>query len=224
MDNSTVVFDLDGTLIDTAPDLVRATNHVITGAGFAPATEAFLRPYISFGTRVMIDEAVKAQGTILTATDLDSLFEQLIAFYGANIAVDSRPFPGLVKVLDNLVGTGTTIAICTNKREDMAKVLMHELGLTDYFKAITGRDTFPVCKPDPEHLFGAIRMAEGDVARAVMVGDSDVDVATAKAARIPVIGVTFGYTSVPVTELECDAVISHYDEFEVALDAVRPWN
>ena len=222
MSSQTVVFDLDGTLIDTAPDIIRATNHVLEQAGYETVAAEFISPYISYGTRVMIAESVKHQGDTISETRLDGMFDQLIAYYGANIAVDSRPFPGLMEVLNTLRTRCINIAICTNKREDMARLLMQELGLTSYFKAITGRDTFPVCKPDPEHLFGAIRLAGGAPNRSVMVGDSTTDHATAKAANIPIIGVTFGYTDIPVIELDCEAVISHFDDFLAALDQVMP--
>lgn len=222
MNQQTVVFDLDGTLIDTAPDLILATNHVLAGAGFEPASNEFLRPLISYGTRVMIAESVKHQGDVIAEDRLDALFNKLIDFYGANIANESKPFPGLIGVLDALRARGTAIAICTNKREDMAHLLMAELGLSSYFKAITGRDTFPVCKPDPEHLFGAIRLAGGSARHSVLVGDSTTDHATAKAAAVPFIGVTFGYTDIPIAELDCEATISHYADFLSALDDVMP--
>ena len=150
------------------------------------------------------------------------MFGKLIEFYGRNIAVASAPFPGLVDVLDTLQSRGMAIAICTNKREDMAKLLMQELGLTSYFKVITGRDTFAVCKPDPEHLLSAIRLAGGTAGRSVMVGDSTTDYETAKAANIPIIGVTFGYTDIPVANLDCEAVISDYADFLPALDRLMP--
>ena len=222
MTSQTVVFDLDGTLIDTAPDLILATNHVLVGAGYEPVSPEFILPHISYGTRVTIAEGIKHQGREVEEDRLDEMFTELIAFYGANIAVESRPYPGLIEVLDSLTARGIIIAICTNKREDMARLLMSELGLTSYFKAITGRDTFPVCKPDPEHLFGAIRLAGGESKRCVMVGDSTTDYETAKAAKIPIIGVTFGYTDIPVAELDCEAIISHYDDFLPALDQVMP--
>lgn len=220
MGNLTVVFDLDGTLIDTAPDLVLATNHVLETAGYQPVSSAIIRPFISYGSRVMIEKGIQQQGREISPGQLDELFSRLIKFYGRNIAVESRPFPGLLDVLDTLRARGTTMAICTNKREDMARRLMEELEMTLYFSAITGRDTFPMCKPDPEHLFGAIRLAGGEPDSTVMVGDSSTDHATAKAAGIPIIGVTFGYTDVPVTELDCDATIEHYSDFLTALDTV----
>ena len=221
MSDFTVVFDLDGTLIDTAPDLIRSTNYVLEANDYAPVSEDFIRPVISFGTREMLRAGVEALGEKPTENHLDALFHDLLAHYGANIAVESRPFPGLTGVLDELRGAGVRIAVCTNKREGMSRLLLEKLGMTDYFDAITGRDTFPVHKPDPEHLLGAIRLARGDRAKAVMVGDSETDVLTAKAAAIPVIGVTFGYTDKHVTELDCDGVISHYNAFLDTLDRVR---
>jgi phosphoglycolate phosphatase len=220
MSSHTVVFDLDGTLIDTAPDLIRATNHTLVSAGYEPVTPEFIRPFISYGTRVMLSEGIKHQQGAVSAARLDALFHQLIDYYSANIAVDSRPFPGLVGVLDELRTRGATLAICTNKREDMAHLLMAELGLDGFFTAITGRDTFAVCKPHPEHLLGAIRLAGGEAGRSVMVGDSTTDHATAKAAGVPIIGVTFGYTDVPVVELDCAATISHYEDFLAAFDGI----
>ena len=220
MSNQTVVFDLDGTLIDTAPDLILATNHVLEGAGFDPASAEYLRPYISYGARRMIAEGLKPQSDTVSQTDIDAMFVKFIDFYSANIAVKSAPFPGMIDVLDGLRSQGATIAICTNKQEQMAKLLMRELDLTHHFEVITGRDTFPVCKPDPAHLVETVRLAGGNVAHAVMVGDSTTDYETAKAAKIPIIGVIFGYTDVPLVELDCEAVISHYREFHDALHRI----
>lgn len=213
----TIVFDLDGTLIDTAPDLIAAVNHILEVQGHHPLEEALLRPVISFGGRHMIETGLVLRGQEPSKHEVDHLFLRFIAYYSANIAVHSRPFPGLLDVLDNLAARGARLAVCTNKREDLARQLLNELGMMDRFAALTGRDTFPVHKPHPGHLTNTIAKANGDPARAVMIGDSDTDVQTAKAATIPVIGVTFGYTDVPVTELGCDAVISHYAEFEAAL-------
>ncbi len=221
MSNLTVAFDLDGTLIDTAPDLIRSTNYVLEANGYPPVTDELIRPVISFGTREMLRAGIKSHGETAEEARLDTLFHQLLEHYGANIAVESRPFPALIDVLDALRGQGARLAVCTNKREDMTRILLGELQLTNYFDAITGRDTFPVHKPDPEHLFGAIRLAGGDPANAIMVGDSETDVLTAKAAAVPVIGVTFGYTDKPITELGCDGVISHYDTFLETLEMIR---
>lgn len=221
MRDLTLVFDLDGTLIDTAPDLVHATNHVISAEGIEPVPSAALRPWISYGARRLIEVALSARGENRSVSDVDGMLDRFLHYYEANISVSSRPFAGLEQVLDLAGASGARLAVCTNKREHLSRKLLSELGLLDRFAAIAGRDTFTVCKPHPEHLFGAIRLAGGERGRAVMVGDSDVDVATAKAAGIPVVAVSFGYTSIPVGELEADAVIDHYDDFMPALSRLR---
>lgn len=220
MQHHTIVFDLDGTLVDSAPDLILATNHVLVDAGFNRVDPAFIRPFISFGTKRMIEEGVRHQGRTISDEQHEAMFRNLIAFYMDNMAVESRPFPGLEDVLNTLGERDATIAICTNKLERMAVLLMDELGLGHHFKTITGRDTFPVCKPDPEHLLATIRQAGGDPARSVMVGDSTTDYTTAKAAGVPIIGVTFGYTDVPLADLECEGLISHYQDFLGTLEGI----
>jgi phosphoglycolate phosphatase len=213
----TLVFDLDGTLVDTAPDLIRAANHVLASEGLPAIAGNELRPAISFGARQMLATGLKVHGIRRSEAELDGLLDRFLAFYEANIAVESRPFPGVLEVLDHFRAEGALIAVCTNKREQLSRQLLGELGLAPRFRAIAGRDTFAVCKPHPDHLLGAIRLAGGDPRRAVMVGDSDTDIQTAKAARIPIVGVTFGYTDVPVTKLGADAVIDDYTEFRPAL-------
>ena len=147
----------------------------------------------------------------------DRLF---LPYYETNIAVLSRPFEGVPELLDTLRGAGARIAVCTNKFEALSKSLLSQLRLDDKLAAVAGRDTFAVCKPDPGHLTGTIALAGGNVERAVMVGDSEVDVATAIAAKVPCIGVSFGYTPRPIRELGADMVIDHYREFLPALQTV----
>lgn len=216
----TIVFDLDGTLIDTAPDLIEAVNHVIGTFGHQPLEPQRLRPAISFGGRHMIETALSHYGQDAATAEVDQLFLRFIAHYSENIAVHSRPFPGLKDQLDALAARGATLAVCTNKREDLARQVLSELGLLDKFATLTGRDTFPVHKPHPAHLLRTIEKAGGNPASGVMIGDSATDVKTAKAAELPVIGVTFGYTDVSVREMACDAVIEHYDELPAALSKV----
>lgn len=222
MRDITLAFDLDGTLVDTAPDLIRATNHVLASRGIEPLPPERLRAEISFGARHMIAAGMKHWGITCSEDELDHMFGSFIEYYNANIAVESRPFDGLRNVLEGCLAEGARLAVCTNKQEGLSRQLLDALGLLDLFSGLAGRDTFSVCKPHPDHLRGAIRLAGGDPARAVMVGDSEVDIATAKAARLPVIGVTFGYTHIPVTELAPDAVIDGYGEFRAALDRVLP--
>jgi phosphoglycolate phosphatase len=216
----TVVFDLDGTLVDTAPDLTAACNHVFGLLELAPVSVAALHPFISHGSRAMIDAGLRLHEVALPAAEIDRLHQRFFAYYTANIAVFSRPFEGVVEVLEALRAGGARLAVCTNKLEGLSRQLLGELRLDTRFDAIAGRETFAVCKPAPGHLTGAIAMAGGASERAVMVGDSEVDFATAIAAGVPSVGVTFGYTPRPVHELGAGAVIDHYREFMPALERV----
>ncbi|MEM7776491.1 MAG: HAD family hydrolase [Pseudomonadota bacterium] len=216
----TVAFDLDGTLIDTAPDLIATAQAVIAKRGLGPVPEDVIQPLISFGSRRMLEAAFAHHGVITTSAEIDRLFTAFLQHYRDNIAVHSQPYPKLRNVLEHLKREGAAIAVCTNKLESPSRLLLDALNLTSAFAFIAGRDTFPVHKPDPGHLIGAIEQAGGIRTQAVMVGDSDVDVSTAKAAGVPVIGVTFGYTPVSVRELGCDAVIDHYDEFMPIIDQI----
>lgn len=214
---STLVFDLDGTLIDTAPDLVRATNHVLASLDLPAVSIDELKNWVGFGARRMIVAGLTHNAKRLPEPEIDRLLEDFLTFYASNIAIDSKPFPGAVAALERFASKGTTLAICTNKSEALAKQLMQELGLTDHFRVIAGRDTYPVQKPDPGHLTATIKDAGGAVDRAVMVGDSLTDIATAKAAKIPVVGVTHGYSDRPIADLGADALISHFDDLDCAI-------
>jgi phosphoglycolate phosphatase len=219
---TTIVFDLDGTLVDTAPDLAAATNHALSLAGLAPLTVAELHPFIGHGSRAMIDAGLRVHGASPDGQELTRLHDAFLAYYAANIAVGSRPFEGIPALLEGLLAAGARLAVCTNKLEALSKALLQALGLDARFAVIAGRDTFAVFKPAPGHLTATIERAGGDTRRAVMVGDSEVDFATAIAARVPAIGVTFGYTPRPVRELAAElalaAVIDHYGEFLPALE------
>ena len=217
-----VVFDLDGTLLDTAPDLVVAVNHVLVKAGGQPVEEAWMRPYVSFGGREMIRRGLVFQDIEHSDTELNALFDEFVAYYSANVSVKTQPFPGLLDELSRLRELGVRLAVCTNKLEGLTRPLLDQMDMTHWFDAVTGRDTFPVCKPDPRHLLGTIERAGGDPTRAVMLGDSNTDIKTAKAAGVPVVAVTFGYTDVPVTELSPDRVISHYDQLKTELETLLP--
>ena len=217
MRDLTLVFDLDGTLVDTAPDLIRAVNHVLALEGLPAVEDDKLRPAISAGSRQMLITGLRLHDVKRSEAEVDVLLDRFLDFYGSCIAVESRPFPGAPEELQRLRAEGAMLAICTNKREQLSRQLLRELGLAPLFRAIAGRDTFPVCKPHPDHLLGAIRLAGGNPCRAIMVGDSVTDIQTARAARIPIIGVTFGYTDIPVAKLGADAVVDHYFELRPAL-------
>jgi phosphoglycolate phosphatase len=157
----------------------------------------------------MIEEALRRAGA---AEDIDEMLAEFLVHYEANIAAESRPFPGAVASLETLAASGARLAICTNKREYLTRKLLEALGLQHYFQGIAGRDTFSVWKPDPGHLIQVIAQAGGELSRAIMVGDSDVDIRTAKDASVPSILVSFGYAREALGELVPDAVISHFDE------------
>ena len=215
--NATIVFDLDGTLVDTAPDLTNALNEVLTRRGYTAVPAETIRAYVSHGARVMIEEALR----LVSAEDnVDRMLAEFLAHYEANIAAESRPFPGAVAALDSLAAQGATLAVCTNKREHLSRLLLQALQIEDYFAAIAGRDTFAVSKPDPGHLTGTIALAGGNPSRAVMVGDSEVDLRTARAASVPAIIVSFGYAASPLDGLAPAAVIDHFDELETRVAAL----
>lgn len=220
MKNFTVVFDLDGTLVDTAPDLLNAVRHVLRLMDVAEFDIEPIRKQISYGGRAMIAEALRLSGREdVPDNDLDRMFDEFVDYYAANIAVESAAYKGVELVLRALNEAGARLAVCTNKREDLSRKLLKELGLHPYFHAVVGRDTLPVHKPDPGHLIGSIILADGNPGRAVMVGDSDTDVNTARQAGIPVVGCTFGYSPVPMEQIQPDAIISSYGELQDAISS-----
>lgn len=218
----TLVFDLDGTLVDTAPDLLRTLNHVLGQAGCPPRPLEEVRPFISFGARRMIVEGLAAEGAERGACEIDTLLAAFLDHYAANVAVDSRPYPGVVESLEWASAAGARLAVCTNKYERLSRSLLSAVGLARYFHAVAGRDTFPVWKPDAGHLTGAVEMAGGDAARAIMIGDSATDVKTARAAGVPSIVVTFGYSEYPPRELGADAVVDRFAELTSVIPRLIP--
>ena len=217
MSQPIIVFDLDGTLVDTAPDLLESLNHTLGTGGATLTDTAGFRQFVGHGARVMIERAYKAQQRELLVEEHDRLFGVFLDHYGANIPGRSQPYPGVVAALERFAAAGYIMAVCTNKTEDFSRRLIASLGLGPHFSAICGQDTFNHRKPDPRHLTETIVMAGGDSGRALMVGDSRTDIDTAKAAGIPVVAVDFGYTDRHVREFEPSKVISHFDELTVEL-------
>ena len=205
-----VVFDLDGTLVDTAPDLVATLNIIFAREGLPPVAYEAARNMVGGGARLMIERGLAAEGRDLAAPDVDRLVADFIEYYAEHIADHSRPFPGLDAALDELAGRGCRFAVCTNKLEWLSVRLLDALGLTRRFEAICGSDTFGVQKPNPELLRRTIARAHGHPAGAVMVGDSANDINTARAAGIPVVAVDFGYSEVPIRELRPDRAVSAF--------------
>ncbi len=208
----TIVFDLDGTLIDTAPDLIATLNHTLARQGLPVVPYATARPLIGGGARGMIERALAVEGRSCSTADVDRLYSAFVAHYAGHIADRSRPFPQLEAALDRLAEAGHQLAVCTNKLEWLSKRLLDALQLTERFAAICGQDTFGVLKPDPEIFRLTVRRAGGEPKRAIMVGDSATDIRTARAAQVPVVAVDFGYTDVPIASLRPDRVISSFAE------------
>jgi len=212
-----IVFDLDGTLIDTAPDLVDSLNAVFARRGYPAVPFDAARTMIGGGPRVMIKHAVEAQKREYSPDVLDDLYRDFVAHYAEHIAERSRPFPCLIDALDALAKEGHRFAVCTNKLERLSVMLLKELGLAHRFEAICGQDTFGMQKPDPEMLRRTIAAAGGSAQHAIMIGDSLTDIRTARGAGVPVIAVDFGYTDRPVTEFDPDRIISRFDQLPAAI-------
>jgi phosphoglycolate phosphatase len=207
-----VVFDLDGTLVDTAPDLLESLNLSLSAGGMAAVDEAGFRRFVGHGGKVMIERAFAARQRVLAVDEHDRLLKIFMEAYAKSIPGKSQPYPGVVETLDRLERAGCLMAVCTNKYEANSVALIEALGLGKYFAAICGQDTFAFRKPDPRHLLETIARAGGDPRNAVMVGDSQTDIDTAKAAGIPVVAVDFGYTDRHVREFDPSRIISHFDE------------
>jgi phosphoglycolate phosphatase len=206
---ATIVFDLDGTLVDTAPDLISALNYVLAREGLAPVPLHSARSMIGQGARKLIERGLEVEGREMSPEQISGLTSDFIAFYAEHIADESRPFEGLLDALDDLAAQGHRLAVCTNKLEWLSKRLLDKLAMTDRFAAICGADTFGVSKPDPTILRQTVQTAGGEIARTIMVGDAGPDVGVARRTGVPVIGVSFGYTDIPMIELKPDRLIGH---------------
>ena len=188
----TIIFDLDGTLVDTAGDLTASLNHVLGLMGRRPVPPESVRAMVGHGARKLLERGLAATGA-MTAEMVEAGVQPFLDHYAANIAVHSRPFAGVERALDRLEGQGLRLAVCTNKPERPARALLASLGLGDRFAAIGGGDSFPVRKPDPGHLLATIAAAGGTPETAVMVGDHRNDVRAAAGAGLPCIFAAWGY-------------------------------
>lgn len=207
-----LVLDLDGTLADTIRDLIPVLNRVTATVGLPAIDTKDVGHVVGHGAKAMLARAFTFHGQAADGAMIDRLFDEFLIDYEANIASETVLFDGVEDALDRFAGHGWRLAVCTNKMERLARLLLDELGVTQRFAAITGADTFAYRKPDPRHLTGTVELAGGDVAKAVMVGDSTTDIRTAKAAGVPSVAVDFGYSDIPVGQLGADRIISHYSE------------
>ena len=220
MSAPTIVFDLDGTLVDTAPDLISALNVVLDREGLPPVPLDSARNMIGAGARKLIERGLEVEGRAATVSDIERMTRDFIAYYADHIAEGSRPFEGLEGALDALAARGCRLAVCTNKLEWLSKRLLDQLGLSPRFAAICGADTFGVAKPDPAILRQTVARAGGALSSTIMVGDAGTDIGVARRAGVPVIGVSFGYTDVPIEDLKPDRLIHHMRDLPAAVAAL----
>jgi len=216
----TIVYDLDGTLADTAEDLVATLNWLLAKEGLKPMPVESAGSLVGAGARALIERGFAASGKTLDAPAMEALFADYLSYYSAHIMDRSRLYPGVDKALAAFAHAGWRQAVCTNKTESLAKLLITKLGIAERFAFICGQDTFGVGKPDAKPLLETIAASGGARKRAIMVGDSGTDILTARAANVPVIAVDFGYADVPVKDLGPDRVISHFDQLMAACEAL----
>jgi phosphoglycolate phosphatase len=222
---ATIVFDLDGTLVDTAPDLVWALNATMDLEGLPHMKIETVRQMVGQGARVLIERASKLHGVTFSPARIDELTEHYVRFYAADIARHSKPFPGVLDSLDALGALGAKFAVCTNKRTGLSVQLLEALNIADRFSAIVGADSVRERKPHPDHYRTAVTAAGGVVRRSLMVGDSVADVASARGVGAPVVVVSFGYSDVSAEALGADVLLHRFSDLAPAcrrLLAARP--
>ncbi|WP_233237184.1 phosphoglycolate phosphatase [Bordetella sp. LUAb4] len=209
---ATIAFDLDGTLVESAPDLIGAVNAVLVAENYRPLAYEEGRPFVSRGARWLLQRGLELAGAQDPPARGAALFGNFISYYSAHIADESRPFPGVIEALDILKGAGARLVVCTNKPTELSRSLLHKLGIAELFDGIVGIDAVTAPKPDPAHLIEAVQAVNGDLSRTVMVGDADTDAGAARSAGTPLILVDFGYSDVPAAELAPDILLHHYDK------------
>jgi phosphoglycolate phosphatase len=214
----TIAFDLDGTLVETAPDLIGTLNRMLAARDIPEMPVEAAQHLVGHGALALLRHGFQEAGAAWDEGQAPALLEEFLADYLANIAVHSRPYDGVVGTLERLAARGAILCVATNKRTDLSLLLLDRLDLTRHFAAIVGPDKVSARKPSGAHLIEAVRMAGGDPARAVMVGDAPPDVGAAKNAGLPCIVVTYGYTPIAPAELGGDVLIDAFAQLETAID------
>ncbi|MBV8169809.1 MAG: phosphoglycolate phosphatase [Alphaproteobacteria bacterium] len=212
-----VILDLDGTLIDSAPDLRAAANTVLAEAGRPPLDLPTIRRFIGDGVRVLVERAFAATGPAIAGPALDEATARYVALYEAAATVLTRPYDGVPETLARLRGAGLTLAVCTNKPVAAAGIVLRDLGLAPLIDAVSGGDSVARRKPDPEHVRDALRRLGGSAEAAAMVGDAEPDIAAGKAAGLKTVAVTYGYCKVAHAALGADVLIDRFGDLDAAL-------
>ena len=216
----TIAFDLDGTLVDSAPDLIGTLNRMLVEEGLPPVPMESASTLIGSGARALLVHGFEAAGAPVERAKSDELFERFLVDYAAHIADGSQPFEGVVETLERLSERGAILVVATNKPSDLSERLLGKLDLTRHFAAIVGPDRVSARKPSGAHLKEAVAIAGGDPERAIMVGDAAPDADAARDAGMPCILTTFGFTPTPVEDLGGDVLIDAFEDVEEAIDGI----
>ena len=211
----TVLFDLDGTLVDTAPDLMRAHNHVMQKFGYPTKSTEEIRNLVGKGAGAMIGRSIWGQakkefGKVNDENTKKEMVKEFVNFYGKNIINESTLINGVKEFLKWCKDNNISMAVCTNKQEYLSNDLLKKIGIYDYFEYVAGSDTFDYCKPDPRHLTSVVEILDGDIKKTIMIGDSETDANAAKAAEIPIILLKDGYTEKNIDEIYHNHLINDF--------------
>ncbi|MDA7577079.1 HAD-IA family hydrolase [Candidatus Pelagibacter sp.] len=211
----TVLFDLDGTLVDTAPDLMLAHNHVMRKFGYPTKSTEDIRNLVGKGAGALIGRSIWGQAKkefskVLDEKIKDEMVREFVNFYGKNIVNESTLINGVKEFLKWCKEQNISMAVCTNKQEYLSNDLLKKIGIYDFFEYVAGSDTFDYCKPDPRHLTNVVEILDGDIKKTIMIGDSETDANAAKAAEIPVILLENGYTEKNTNEIYHNHLIRDY--------------
>jgi len=218
-----VIFDLDGTLADTAGDLIAAANAALKALGHAPQLAHGADDAVAFrGGRAMLQLAADRMGPDASAGMIEAGYPLLLEAYGQKIDTHTTLYPGAMDCVERLKARGVAVGICTNKPEGLAETLLARLGIRDAFGSLIGADTLPTRKPDPAPFVESVRRAGGDPARACLIGDTVTDRETARAAGVPSVLVTFGPTGRAVADLKPEALIDHFDDLDAVIERLLP--
>jgi len=218
------IFDLDGTLAETAPDLIGTANDMMRDAGLPEMVYEKVRNSAGMGGKAMIRAGYSNANIAISEQEVDALYPDFLNRYAIRLDQETTLYDNVFETLDRLLVSGWKIGVCTNKPEGLAVELLKRLGLSDYFPVIVGADTLPVRKPNPEHIWETVRRVGGDRAKSIMIGDSDTDLNAARNAKTPCILTTFGYATEPVHEMGADAIISRFDELPEVLEMLLTQN